>query len=103
MTEHDAMQYDRREGWTLDKTISMPLVLMIFMQTVGLVIWGAKLDGRVSTLEAKIAENNGQAERLIRLDERMSAVQTSMGEMRLLLQAQNGPALAPARSSSNVR
>lgn len=94
------LEHDRRHGWTLDRTISIPFIAMILIQTLGIAIWGATLDSRVTSLEQKLLDSNSQAERLIRLDERVTALQSSMGKIEILLQQQQTRALL--RSNANV-
>jgi len=87
------MEHDRRHSWTLDKTISIPFIAMILVQTLGIAIWGATLDSRVTSLEQKFLEQSSQAERLIRLDERVGYLQSSIGKIEILLQQQQSRAV----------
>jgi len=39
------------EGWHLDKKVPIALIIVLVIQTVGVVIWGTRLDSRVEFVE----------------------------------------------------
>ena len=43
------------ESWHLDRTVPIAIIVTIAIQTLALVVWAAKLDSRVSSLETKDA------------------------------------------------
>lgn len=45
-------------NWHLSKAVPLSLILAIALQTIGLIIWGTRLDSRVGTLETSQAEQN---------------------------------------------
>ena len=43
-----------REGWHLDRKVPLSIIIAILIQTSALIVWGAKLDGRVAHVETSI-------------------------------------------------
>ena len=52
--------------WHLSKSVPISVVLILFLQTIGVVIWAVKLDARVTILEAS---DQAQIIRMARLEE----------------------------------
>jgi len=48
---------DMKENWYLDKRVPLTLIFTLLLQTVGLFVWGAKLDGRVGVAEQSITQH----------------------------------------------
>jgi cell division protein FtsB len=61
--------------WRMDKRIPIAIVLSLFLQFAAAIVWGAKLDARVVSLEQQGAGSIGFGEKLARIDERLNAVQ----------------------------
>ena len=69
------------ESWHLSKSVPISVILFLLAQTVGVLIWGVKIDSRVSVLEtvdthtiARIARLEDLIGRIIVLEERQRAV-----------------------------
>lgn len=45
---------EMKEGWHLDKKVPLSIILALMVQTAALIIWGARLDGRVTSTEAYV-------------------------------------------------
>jgi hypothetical protein len=91
MDEH--MSDRREEHWRVDKKIPLVLIFSVLVQTVIVIIFFTRMDGRVGTLEDKMKDNGWQAERIIRMDERLNSLQTSMGELKTMLTARTNQKL----------
>lgn len=50
----DQKEEKMKEGWHLDKRVPLSIIVALFVQTGALIMWGTKLDSRVSTVEQKI-------------------------------------------------
>lgn len=57
------------------------VVLALLLQTAGLVVWGAKLDQRVATLEQRTASAEKLSETVARVDERTQALVTTVNRI----------------------
>lgn len=79
------------EHWRIDKKIPVSLIFALVIQTVGLVAFVSQLDSRVNQLEKDSVAKEWQAERIIRIDERLTSLQNSMTELKGLVRppAQN--------------
>lgn len=78
------MKSDR--DWKVEKSIPIALIITIAVQTVGVAWWASNLTSRVEQLERQMSGAAWQAERIIRLDERLNTVQTGITELKLLVQ-----------------
>jgi hypothetical protein len=72
-------------AWHLDKRVPLAMIFTILMQTIGLVYWAAGLNFRVEQLEKQMTQNAPQAERVIRLEEKIGVVQDGIAEIKALL------------------
>lgn len=80
------------EHWRIDKKIPITLIFMMAVQTVGIVAFISQLDGRVNQLEKDSVAREWQAERIIRIDERLTSLQSSMAELKAIARTtQNSP------------
>ena len=71
--------------WVLDRHIPLALIVTIVVQTI-VAVWGASnLWARVGELEREVATLTPQAERLIRLEEKLASVQATLTEIKALL------------------
>lgn len=57
-----------REPWHLDKKVPIALIITIVAQGLALVVWAAKMDGRVETVERHVTETRDDGSRLARLE-----------------------------------
>lgn len=79
-------EVDRRENhWSLDKRIPISVVVVVLLQSAGLVIWGSKLDSRVSNLEKLQAEQTSRTA-MHNLPERITRLEVEQRYTTLLLQ-----------------
>lgn len=87
-----------KEGWHLDKKITLSLIFSILVQTVVLFMWGARLDQRVSTIEgvtgnhtviieAMRSNQSDTKATLARMDERLAATSDGVKEIKAKLDA----------------
>lgn len=77
-------QYERR-SWYLEKGISIPNLLMGLGQIIALVWWASNLSFRVDALEKQASTAGWQAEQIVRLQERVSTIQTGITEIKATL------------------
>ena len=73
------------ESWHLDKKVPIALIFAILLQTVAFAWWGATLTARVDFLERQIAENQGQGDRIVRLEEQMKYIAEGVTEIKMIL------------------
>lgn len=59
-----------REGWHLDKRVPLTLIFAIVLQTFGALWWASSVNEK---LEAAIANNNLQNQRIVDLQNRVSS------------------------------
>lgn len=82
---HAAMITQQAEHWTLDRKVPLAIILALLVQGGGLAWWAASLEGRVVQaekiivrLEGRETETRESRERLIRLEERMIAIDENL-------------------------
>ena len=77
---------DRRpEHWRLDRKVPLVLILAIALQTLA-VVWGAAtLSARVEVLEKQATAIAPLAEKVIRLETRLEAIQQGIAEIKTLI------------------
>jgi hypothetical protein len=73
------------ESWRVEKKIPVALIFAMAVQTIGLVAFISQLDSRVGALERDSVAKEWQAERIIRIDERLTSLQSSMVELKGLV------------------
>lgn len=83
----------RTEHWTVDKKIPVALLVALSLQFAGAIWWGATTSARIDQLERDVKAAAPQAERLIRVEEKLSSMQSSLAEIKGLL-ARPRPAIA---------
>lgn len=75
--------------WTLDRKIPLPLIIslsVLFIGQTALFAWGlSNAATRLDMLERNVDASKPQAERIIRLEEKVGVVQTTLNEIRALL------------------
>lgn len=64
------------------------VVLALLVQTFGLIVWGAKIDQRVGALEQKVSASEKLSETVARMDERTSAMKSTLDHMDSRLSAE---------------
>jgi hypothetical protein len=87
LTEEEMMEQDRRH-WHIGREIPLAVIFAILVQTVGIVWWASSLSGRVDQLEKNNSASAWQAEKIIRIDEKLNTVQTTMSELKTAIQQQ---------------
>ncbi len=73
------------DGWRLDKRIPVTVLVMLGFQTVAVLIWGVRLDSRVTANETSISRlevNAVRAEAVARLDEKMNGVKEDISGLK---------------------
>lgn len=78
---------DYKERWHLSKAVPVSIIFFLAIQTVGVIIWATKLDGRVSTLEnTSVIQRNridmldSMHDKLILIEERQNNVLKTLAE-----------------------
>jgi len=75
----------RNARWQLDRKVPLALIATIVGQTI-VAAWGASnLWARVGELERQVRSAAPQAERIIRLEEKIGVVQDGIAEIKLLI------------------
>jgi len=85
--------YSDRE-WHLDKKVPVGIILAIILQTMGFVAigaaWKADVDGRLTQLERNDVDRKPQEARLIRLEEKLLGIASSLARIESRLETRNG-------------
>ena len=68
-------------GWHLDKRVPIALILAIGLQATATIFWAAKIDQRVSQLEADRMQMTEQPGKIIRLETQMQGLQDGMRDV----------------------
>ena len=68
--------------WHLDRRIPVTLLVMLFLQMVGAIIWATQLDARVNRVEAQAEGSADIGETIARMDERLNNMRQDIGGMR---------------------
>jgi CHASE1-domain containing sensor protein len=79
------MGNEETKAWHVEKGVPIAVILTIALQTVALVWWASSLTFRVEKLEQQVSAAAWQSERIIRLDERLVGLQTSIAELKTLV------------------
>ena len=76
---------NREDRWHLSKSVPVSIIIFLVMQTIGIVIWGTKLDSRVAALEGSQPLQDTRLERLEQiypkiavLDDRVTTIMRRM-------------------------
>lgn len=78
-------QDDVDRQWHLDKKVPIALIGTLTIQTMAVVWWAAGAATRLDQLERQVREAAPQAERVIRLEEKIGVVQQGIAEIKSLL------------------
>lgn len=87
MTERD---HDTQ--WHLDKKVPLALIGTIVMQTIMVTWWAANASARLEAVEKKVEAAAPQAERIVRLEEKIGVVQQGINELKAMLMRPTQPA-----------
>ena len=72
-------------SWHLEKSVPVSMIVAIMLQTLAMVWWAARIEGRVSSLEAGVVLNVGLSERLTHVDvglsERLTRVEVTQNHV----------------------
>ena len=72
-------------GWSIDKRIPVSVVTMLLFQCIAVIVWGVRMDSRVTSTENAIIDlksNAIKAEAFARLDEKMNGVKDDMSSLK---------------------
>lgn len=72
--------------WHLERGIPIATLLAMVVQTGAVVWWASGIDNRVAALEKNNSSTAWQAEKIIRMDEKLNGVQSSISELKTVLQ-----------------
>lgn len=86
---------DDDRQWHLDKKVPIALIATLIVQTMTIVWWAATASARLDQLERITTSFAPQAERIIRMDEKMGVLQQSLSEIKALIRQE--PTLVPRR------
>lgn len=85
-----------REQWHVDKKIPVAIILMLIAQTFGAGWFASAMSTRVDQLERQAAAQPAQSERIVRLEEKIGAIQSGIAEIKSMIRPQAAPMLMPA-------
>lgn len=96
MTKRPATVIDKSDSqWHLDRKVPIALILSIFLQTGGIVWWGATTNARINSLEEKAsgfaAQVATQPERLAKVETKLESVQDGIAEIKSILRREPSP------------
>lgn len=80
---------DKEARWHVGKEIPIAMILTIAIQTAGIIWWAAGINSRVDMLERQVSSAGWQAEKIIRIDEKLANVQMSVAEVKELIKEQS--------------
>jgi hypothetical protein len=87
MTGTNEESHDFSSHWHLDKRVPITILLAIAVQTGTWIWWASNASTRLDAVERKVEAAAPQAERIIRLDEKMSTVQQNLLKLESLPQS----------------
>lgn len=64
----------------MDRRLPIALLLAIGVQSGTAVWWAASISSRVESLEKRVADQSGQSERLVRVEEKVTTLHDSLQE-----------------------
>lgn len=68
----------RTTPWTIDRTVNLPFLMAVVMAMVTALIWGGRMDNRMSNVEKVTADIPEISRRLERIDERSEGVRRDL-------------------------
>lgn len=72
--------------WRVDRTIPLPMIVALVVQTLGVVWWLSGYATRHDLLEKRVEAQGGNGERLVRLETKMDGVVDNIRELKVLVQ-----------------
>lgn len=72
-------------NWHLDRKVPIALIASIFIQTGGIVWWGATTSARINALEEKATMAAAQPERLTRVEVKLESALEGISEIKSIL------------------
>lgn len=104
------MPHVSADTWRMDRTLTLPALLTLCSTLAGATMLVATLQARLEALEARAAvldgeqrDNRAMALRVVRIDERLEAVQRSLEDMRSEIRLARGTSQQPAGRPSGQR
>lgn len=104
------MPHAPAEHWRMDRTLTLPALLTLCSTLAGATMLVATLQARLEALEARAAvfdgdqrDNRAIALRVVRIDERLEAVQRSLEDMRSEIRLARGTSHQPVGRPSGQR
>jgi hypothetical protein len=76
----------RDKVWHLERGIPIATLAAMVIQTGAVVWWASGIDSRVAALEKDNSNTAWQAEKIIRMDEKLNGVQSSISELKTVIQ-----------------
>lgn len=76
------------DSFKLDLTVTLSIIVAIFFQTAGALMWAGSAQARLAALETKAEQALPVSERLARLEEQMLMARQSLGRIEKRLDAQ---------------
>ncbi len=75
--------------WHLDKKVPLGIIFAILIQTLGIIVvgtaWKTGVDARIERLEASDLDKKPQESRLVRLEEKLLSISSSLSRIELKL------------------
>lgn len=104
------MPHAPADHWRMDRTLTLPALLTLCSTLAGATMLVATLQARLETLEARAAvfdgdqrDNRATALRVVRIDERLEAVQRSLEDMRAEIRLTRSTLHQPAARPNGQR
>lgn len=79
---------EERRHWHLGREIPVAVIMTMLIQTLGIVWWASGLSSRVDQLERNTSASAWQAEKIIRIDEKLSLMQSTITDLKSYVQMQ---------------
>jgi Tfp pilus assembly protein PilO len=70
------------KGWRIDKRVPVAVILTMFIQIAGILIWAAQLDARVGNMERQVIGETSLNEKFARLEERLENMKQDIVSLR---------------------
>lgn len=86
---NNAMTQDRR--WHLDRRVPLATILMIVLQTAGVIWWGSSINERVNQLEARALLTAPQGDRITRMEVKLESIEKFMGRIERFIEQRPTP------------
>lgn len=80
---------DDDRAWHLDKRVPIAMIITLALQTCAIVWWAATVQSRVEVLEKKVDRTEGQAGKIIRLEDRLDHIAETLTRIERALSKNN--------------